>query len=984
MTISIDDLVEKVKQANPIEVVIADDFSVEKRGRKLTTHEHDSLQIDVDQQCYYWWSKAEGGDVIRWIQNEKGLDFKGAVEYLCKRAKMPEPEWHHQDPTVRMTRRERSDTFSVAADLFHQWLLKDKASLDYCHGRGWTDETIELARLGFSGLQEDRPKLRKQMIDAFGLNGIDFRSPAAVAVIGFEGDIHQWGMEWNVEVKQEWVDKRKIYGAIGWGRLVYPHMMGGRCVYYATRSIDEPVEKRNPNKLLAGEKQVYANWVWSKSEKFCVVVEGQADAITLGQWNIPAIALGGVEANDQFGTLIGAKRENGRPIFYLGLDSDAAGSFNSFASNLDKEKKPTNTMDVGKLLGPMTYMLEWSKIGSDIVQDLDPNNEHDRIKDANDILKVSNLHKMNPDEVKKQVGYAINSCSLTFIAKFCELAGKEEGARADEAIKQAVEIISKMDDMNIARNQGDLARLLNVNQQELKRMIRAALNQEKKGEGGENVEYTMGGYIKGWLVEYMYDPEDGQPCLAWRDPSGNIGVGYSVVIEGKKYAAMPPTETIMKGGIQLASKLGTRKETKELANLIELFIKRIFLLVNPLFAKIISYYVLLTWVYDSFPAIPYLRATGEPGSGKSELMKRIGMICYRTISSNGASSMSSLFRMVEKYKGTVLMDEMDLKDSGASADVVKFLTEGSMEDGPIFRTEKVNIDGVEDFQETMFQTYCPKLICMQGDFFDKAVGTRCITFPVQPRESYELKEAGISPWRTKQMKAEALAIRNMLLHWRLVTWQSQREMNPDFINVNITARLNQITVPIQMIAENDEELRKEINTFMNEYHQYLIQDKMMSIEARIIEALWKIYKWPGYHKEMVEKDPDGREKIKVGNIKNVANDIMKEMNMDPEEDSDEEEVKSKKKKKKDAISAQMVGHRLREKLQFEITSRTSKGFYVIWDEKRMKATSNRYGVIPEDMEPKGQELITSEAPKAIETPVDVQKSLLEDGMDPDK
>lgn len=579
----------------------------------------------------------------------------------------------------------------------------------------------------------------------------------------------------------------------------------------------------------------------------------------------------------------------------------------------------------------------------------------------------------------------------TYVEAICQWAGSKQGAELDEEIQKAIKVIAQLDDFTLSQYQTKLADILNISSRDLKRMIKSILTKDKNGESGENVEYTMGGYIKGWLVEYMYDHEDGNPCLVWREPNGNIGFGYSVTIDGKKYAAMPPTETIMKGGIQLASKLGALKETKDLATLIEAFILHVFLLANPLFAKIISYYVLLTWVYDSFPAIPYLRATGEPGSGKSELMKRIGMICYRTMSSSGASSMSSLFRMVERYKGTVLMDEMDLKDSGASADIIKFLTEGSMEDGPIFRTEKVIIDGKEDFQETMFQTYCPKLICMQGDFFDKAVGTRCITFPVQPRETYELKDAGIPLERTKQMKAEALAIRNMLLHWRMETWQPQREINPDFYNLNITARLNQITVPIQMIAEKDEALRKEINKFMNEYHMYLIQDKMMSIEARIIEALWKIYKWPGYHKEMVERDTDGREKIKVGNIKNVANDIMKDMNMDQEDDSDEEEGKSKKKKKKDAISAQMVGHRLREKLQFEITSRTSKGFYVIWDEKRMKAISNRYGITPEDMEPKGQELVTSANQKPVEikeTPaepvVDVQKSLLEDGVNPDK
>lgn len=565
----------------------------------------------------------------------------------------------------------------------------------------------------------------------------------------------------------------------------------------------------------------------------------------------------------------------------------------------------------------------------------------------------------------------------TYVEILAREAGEKKGSEHDTAVREAVTIISKMDDLSFSQHQSKLARTMGITGAELKRMIKTIQNNKDKDDLGENFEYTMGGYIKGWLVEYLYDPEESKSYLAWRDPDKKIGSGYNVSIEGKKYVAMPPTETIAHNGIQLASKLGVQRSTAELAAMIESFIKRVYLLPNPLFAKIISYYVLLTWVYDSFPSIPYLRATGEPGSGKSELMKRIGMLCYRTMSSSGASSISSLFRMVERYKGTVLMDEMDLKDSGASADLVKFLTQGSMEDGPIYRTEKVLIDGKEEFQETMFQTFCPKLICMQGDFFDKAVGSRCITFPVQPRETYELKDAGIPLERTKAMKDESLAMRNLLIRWRLEKWQPQREINPDFYNLNITARLNQVTVAIQMVAEDDPALRQEVNKFMNEYHLYLIQDKAMSIEARIIEAMWKIYKNPDLFKTMVEKDPDGKEKIKIGNVKNIANVIMADMNMDPDdEDGEDEPSKSKlKKKKKDAISAQMVGHRLRDKLQFEIATRTNKGFFVFWDEKRMLAVSRRYGIKSDDFNP---------SEKVEEKPVAVQTTLLSDYEPPEE
>ena len=522
-----------------------------------------------------------------------------------------------------------------------------------------------------------------------------------------------------------------------------------------------------------------------------------------------------------------------------------------------------------------------------------------------------------------------------------------KGAERDDAQRKAAKLFARMDDMSFSQYQGRLADAMGIKLAELKRIVKAAINEGKKSEDGEVVEYTLGGFIKGWLINYIFDPDDGQAMLAWRDPTGKIDSGRSVTIDGKKYGPMPPNQTITSGAVLFASKLGSQKSTGELAKMIESYINRVYLLPNKLFAKIMSYYVLLTWVYDSFPAIPYLRVTGEPGSGKSELMLRIALLCYQRFVAGGSSSTASLFRMVDKYKGTVFMDEMDLQKSDASADVVKFLVQGAMKDGaPIIRCEEVTVDGEKSIQEVIFPVYCPKLLAMQGDFFDKAVASRCITFPIQPKETYELVDAGIPLSINAQMRAEAASMRNLLLRWRLETWKAGREINPAYYNLNITARLNQVTVAIQMLAEDDPELQKEISAFMDEYHRFLVQDKNMTIEARIIEAMWQIYKNPfdpTTHKSMIERDADGRERIKVGLITKKANVIIALMNMDESGEDDP--------KKKDVLSPQKVGHRVREKLQMEMSPRSSEGYSVYWDEKHMIAISKRYGVNPEDFVP---------------------------------
>jgi len=131
---------------------------------------------------------------------------------------------------------------------------------------------------------------------------------------------------------------------------------------------------------------------------------------------------------------------------------------------------------------------------------------------------------------------------------------------------------------------------------------------------------------------------------------------------------------------------------------------------------------------------------------------------------------------------------------------------------------------------------------------------------------------------------------------------------------------------------------------MVEYNDFLIQDKEMDVEARIIEAMWKIYLCPEMKKEMVEMDAGGFEKIKIGHITQVANTIMEEMNME----DDDEGGSSKKKDTK--LTTQKTGRRIRNKLNFRIVSRTSKGFFVVWDENRLRAKSMQFGVKPDDID----------------------------------
>lgn len=937
MTIGIDDLVQQVKQVNKIEEVIGEEsgFTVRGHGRNWTTQEHDSLVIDTHNQCYFWNSTGEHGDVIEWLCKRKGWDFKAAVEYLCKRGGLQSPDWRKQDPAVRMAARQREDVFTVFNNLTHKWLLAEPAAMEYCHGRGWSDETITRTRLGFTGNFDQRESYRSELINSLGGAGVDVRSPAAVAILGFKGNVHQWCVDYGVTPRADWNDRNEIPGVIGWNRLVYPHFMAGRCNYFSLRGF-EGREHFNPPVELVGDRQIYVNPKWSSSQPMCVVVEGKADAITLDQWDIPAIALNGVAADDRIMRFIGATKENKRAMFFLGLDSDKAGALAS--------------SKVATMLGPMTRIIDWRAAADQAFRRLKTDIEDVEIKDANDVLKASIKKGLNLDEVQKELGYAINTC-LSFVEMISGWAGQQEGVERDRAMGQALAVIAMMSEMERAQYKKALAKLLKVDQRELDRMVKTILDQAKKKDAdGDEVVYTLGGWIDGWIVEYLYIREKHEAKLAWRDPNGNVASGDSVVINGTRYKPEQPEETFKERGIFFPSELGSLKKPGELALIIEAFLNSVYILPNELTAKIISYWVLVTWLYDCFDALPYLRAMGASGAGKSELLYRVGLVCYRLMMAGGADTVSTMFRSVERFHPTVLFDEADIEKSDASNEIVKFLNFGAMKNHPIWRAEEfIDENGKKSYKSKMYPTYCPKLIGMRRDFKDDAVGNRAITFKVQERGMRELMARNIPLHVTEDIHQRATAIRNLMVRWRLEHWQPEIEINMDYYELDISARLNQVTGALMMVAKDDEALRSEMKTFMRGYYLEMTQNKSMTIIARVIESILKIYQYPDLHKLMVVKEEGGNEKILVGHVTRIANEIIEEMNSTEDEGhaSNEQEQKFNKRD----LSPHRIGRLIREDMQLQMSRRTNMGFYVYYDQERVNELARQYGIDPAEMGP---------------------------------
>jgi len=977
------DIVDQIKAKLRIEDIITQDgWPLAQRGRwRRSTRAGDGgLVVDTQNQLYHWYSFNEWGDVIQWIQyggtHRAKTDFKGAIEECCRRANLPLPEWGHKEHAARVAAREREEALDVAHRVFMRWFAKSTEALAYVASRGWTMPEGELgedhrptstaagALLGFTG--EGSAAERNEMISEMQFSGVDMDSPAAVAIMGYKGDVLSWSARYDIaNISDEWVKKGYIPGMIGHKRLVYPHVESGRLRYLSCRSIGEKSHYNLPE-ALTGKKRFYFNPEYATGAETVILVEGQADAISWGIWGYASIGLCGVDWTEELAEVV--KRHKN---VYLAMDADVTGVNSAWRiANqvgptvrlvlprdpggirfLPKSDAPAKMVEITQTANSIILAVDGSSPSYPITEKLasyERDGQVEENKDSNDLLRAftqANAPLENQTRFIKQ----LLDKSPMFVEAMAAWAGAREGAEHDEAVKQAVTVIGRLDEFGLAQHKGRLAKILQVTLRDLERMIKSASGITEKLQRMGEPTYTWGGCIEGWQVEYLYDIETDRAILAWRDPQGIVDSGSGVSIEGRYYEPYPPNDVMRSGGVIFPSSLGEKKPIRELVSYITMYLKSIYLLPSDKMGRLIAYWVITTWLYDAFETVIYLRAMGSAGSGKSELMKRIGLVCYRTMTANGAGSTSSLFRSLERYKGTVYIDEADLQQSDTENDMVKFYNLGAMRGNPIWRTiEVTGPNGEKTWEAVAFQTFCPKLVAMRKEFRDDAVGSRSLTIKLVSRETTELVAAHIPLAINAQVRARAQALRNLMVRWRLENWQPDIEVDPSFYDLTISPRLNQVAGPLLSIARDDLDQQNEIRETLRDYYAESIISKSMTLSARVIEAMWKIWNYPDLHKEMVKIDEEGNSLIKTGNITRITNEIMDEMNDEEDEPEDGQGVK---KFKRSELKSQRVGRILRDELQLQVSTRTRDGFFVYWNEPRMVGLATKFGIDPEDFKP---------------------------------
>ena len=331
----------------------------------------------------------------------------------------------------------------------------------------------------------------------------------------------------------------------------------------------------------------------------------------------------------------------------------------------------------------------------------------------------------------------------------------------------------------------------------------------------------------------VYQPETNRTAFAIFQKGTLLIEDFLKLDRGDRLIPVPATNNLIKhGALLLPEKPEEYGTVQELVAAIREYIDR-YVDLSERFRRIASYYVLLTWVYDAFNELPYLRLRGDFGSGKTRALVVIGSICYKAFFASGASTVSPIFHTLDTFRGTLIFDEADFRFSDEKSELVKIFNNGNAKGFPVLRTA---ITVKREFDPRAFNVFGPKIVAMRRSFEDQALESRFLTEEMGQRSLRDDIPINLPD----AQKEEARVLRNRLLMYRFYSLERIR-VDESLVDRTLSPRLNQILVPLLSIID-DEGLRDEVRESVMSFDQELYAERSASAEAGILEILGELIK----------------------------------------------------------------------------------------------------------------------------------------------
>lgn len=261
------DAKEEIRAKLNIEDVIGEYVQLKRAGRyykglsPFTNERTPSFFVTPDKDIWHDFSSGKGGDIFSFIMEVEGLDFKGALELLARKAGVDLSCYQTHGQRSLSARKERIYQMNdLAVNYYQRCLIKSKVGLKYATGkRRLTKETIVQWGIGYA---PDHPELKQLLMK----KGYKINEMKEAGLLSYRGN--------------------ELFR----GRMMIPlRDRKGQVVGFTGRIIGDgqPKYLNTPDTILyhKGQQLFGLNFAASsiRKENFSVIVEGNLDVITSHQ-----------------------------------------------------------------------------------------------------------------------------------------------------------------------------------------------------------------------------------------------------------------------------------------------------------------------------------------------------------------------------------------------------------------------------------------------------------------------------------------------------------------------------------------------------------------------------------------------------------------------------------------------------------------------------------------------------------------------------
>jgi hypothetical protein len=345
-------------------------------------------------------------------------------------------------------------------------------------------------------------------------------------------------------------------------------------------------------------------------------------------------------------------------------------------------------------------------------------------------------------------------------------------------------------------------------------------------DSNENIKEVAILKHNGRLYEIIYDPDkDEAKFVSFNEQSGKIEE-FDQVVEGN-ITFKPLIDKFVKSkAVLLPTKPEPYESEEQLLQDIKSHIHK-YIDIPEEYEKICSWTILVFWLYDKLNMmIPYLRALGDTGCGKSRFLDVIGGISYKTMMVGGSVTPAIMYRVAEKWKGTMIIDEADWRNTDEYSEVVKIIN-CNQPNRPIFRCSRENYDDIK-----VFDSWCPRIFATRRNFKDVAAESRMLTIQMKETSRNDIPVALDDEFYKEQSK-----LRNQLLMYRLKNWNRVNSSIKPTINLTgLEPRSKQIVFPIAIVFNHREDILGELSSLLQTRQQDLVKDRAETDDGVVINA----------------------------------------------------------------------------------------------------------------------------------------------------